>query len=117
MKKSLFPLLFCLLFSFACQESDDPATACGVSDPIENIAWLKQLAEESATGGLAEFSYIAQAKYKGKRVFYWGSCCPNCSWALVLRNCDGNRINDEISFDDLEDTKVIWQHENSQCNF
>ncbi|WP_057939741.1 hypothetical protein [Algoriphagus resistens] len=117
MKKLFYPLLFCLLFSFACDEKEDPATACGVSDPIENIPWLKQWAEESAKESMAEFSYIAQAKYKGKRVFYWGSCCPNCSWALVLRDCEGDRINDEISFDDLEDTQIIWDPEDSQCQF
>ncbi|WP_439489849.1 hypothetical protein [Algoriphagus sp.] len=117
MKKALYPILFCLVLSFACKDNEDPATACGVSDPVENIPWLKQLAEESATGGLAEFSYIAQAKYRGKRVFYWGSCCPNCSWALILLDCSGDRVAGEYTFDDLDDQKVIWRPENSQCSF
>lgn len=117
MKKSLYLLLFCLLFSFACQESDDPVIVCGVSDPIENIAWLKQLAEESGKSSLAEYSYIMQAKYKGERVFYWGTCCPNCNWILVLRDCSGNEIEGDYTFDDLEDKQVIWQLENSQCSF
>jgi hypothetical protein len=103
MQKPLLLILFCLLFSFACDEKEDPVTACGVSDPLENLAWLKQMAENAAIGGLSEFSYITQAKYKGKRVFYQGSCCPNCSWALILY--------------DLEDSEVIWQPDGSQCDF
>lgn len=117
MKKSLYPVLFCLLAGFSCAEKDDPATACGVIDPVENLAWLKQLAENAAIGGLSEFSYITQAKYKGKRVFYQGSCCPNCFWVLILYDCEGNRINEEISLNDLEDSLVIWQPENFQCSF
>lgn len=115
MKKSICPILLFIIIGFACQEKDDPATACGVSDPIENIAWLKQLAESASTGGLSEYAYITQAKYKGKRVFYQGSCCPNCSWALILFDCEGNRINEEIRFDDLEDSEVIWKPGNSEC--
>ena len=115
MKKALYPILFCLVLSFSCKDNEDPATACGVSDPVENIPWIKQWAEESAKGGLAEFSYIAQAKYKGKRVLYWGSCCPMCLWALILRDCSGDRIEGDYTFDDLEDVKVIWEPENSQC--
>jgi hypothetical protein len=117
MKNSIYLILSFLLIGFACQENDDPATACGVNDPIENIAWLKQLAEESSTGGLSEFSYISQAKYKGKRVFYWASCCPNCSWALILRDCDGEALDQNITLDELEDIQVIWRPENFQCQF
>lgn len=116
MKKSIYPLLFCVLFSFACDEKEDPAIACGVNDPIENIPWIQQWVEESANDSMVEFSYIAQAKYKGKRVFYWGSCCPNCSWAFVLRDCSGNRIEGEYTFDDLKDREVVWKPDNYQCN-
>lgn len=117
MRKSIYLVLFCVLVGFSCDEKDDPTTACGVSDPVENLAWLKQLAEEASSGGLSEYAYITQAKYKGKRVFYLGSCCPNCNWALILYDCEGNALDDEISFDDLEESKLIWHPENYQCTF
>ncbi|WP_425638053.1 hypothetical protein ACPUEN_01405 [Algoriphagus yeomjeoni] len=118
MKKLINPIfLCCLLISVSCTENEDPAMACGVSDPIENLPWLKQMAENASSGGLSEFAYIAKAKYKGKRVFYLGSCCPNCSWALILYDCERNTLTDEIGFDDLEDTKVIWQTSDNQCAF
>ncbi|PZX51351.1 hypothetical protein [Algoriphagus chordae] len=117
MKKSIYPILFCLLFSFACEEKDDPATVCGVSDPIESLPWLKQLVEEASTAGLAEYSYISKAKYNGHRVFYWGSCCPHCNWALVLLDCSGEKVNGDYTLSDLQEIEVIWHLENSQCNF
>ncbi|MEB2775027.1 hypothetical protein SYJ56_06900 [Algoriphagus sp. D3-2-R+10] len=116
MKKSLYPLLFCLLFSFACDEKEDPATACGVSDPINDLPWLLEMKESLSEGGMGDLFYIMQAKYKGKRVFYQGNCCAQCSTLLIFYDCGGNGINEEISYDDLEDSKVIWQPENSQCN-
>jgi len=116
MKKTLYAILFCLFFSFGCDENDGPSV-CGVQNPVEDIAWLKQLVEDSATESLSEYAYIKQGKYKGEQVFYWGSCCPNCNWALVLRDCSGNAIEGEYTLDDIEDQKVIWQPENSLCSF
>lgn len=117
MKKSIIPILICFIIGFSCGVKEYPASACGVNDPIENLTWLKQLAENASGGGLSEYAYITQAKYKGKRVFYLGSCCPNCNWALILYDCEGNRLNDEISFDDLEESKVIWHGVNYKCTF
>ena len=117
MKKSILPFLLCIILGFACQDNNDPASACGVNDPVENIPWLKQLAENSENESSEGYSYIAQAKFNGKRVFYLGSCCPFCNWALRLFDCEGNLISDEVNFEDLEDTEIIWQPDNSQCSF
>lgn len=117
MKKLIYPILCCVLFTFACSVDEGPAMACGVSDPIENLPWLKQMSENASSGGLSEFAYIANAKYEGKRVFYLGSCCPNCSWALILYDCEGNALTDEIGFDDLENQKIIWRPKKYQCQF
>ena len=117
MKKSIYSILFCLVFSFACDENNDPATACGVSDPVENLPWLKQLAEDSANQGMAESSYIMQAKYKRQIVFFLGNCSPNAAWALIVRDCKGDVLSTEIRFEELEEIKVIWKPENSPCRF
>ncbi|WPR76300.1 hypothetical protein [Algoriphagus sp. NG3] len=117
MKKAFYPILFCLVLSFGCKDNEDPATACGVSDPMNDLPWLVEMKESLSQGGMGDSFYILQAKYKGKRVFYKGSCCPQCSTMLVFYDCDGNGINDDISYDDLDDQKVIWRPENSQCSF
>ena len=117
MKKSILPFLLCIILGFACQDNNDPASACGVNDPVENIPWLKQLAENSENESSEGYSYIAQAKFNSKRVFYLGSCCPFCNWSLRLLDCEGNLISDEVNFEGLEDTEIIWQPDNSQCSF
>lgn len=118
MKKHIYPILFCLLFSFSCTEDKDPATTCGVTDPIENLAWLQQMTEDLSEGSLSEYNYIKQAIYKGQTVFFPDSCCPHCNTALILYDCSGNTIQGEdYTMDDLEDQKLIWQPTNSTCNF
>lgn len=117
MRNSLYPILFCLLLSFACDEKNDPATACGVADPVEDLTWLAELKEDAANGSLSEYSYIVQAKYKGQRVFYVGSCCPFCNWAIILYDCSGETVAYDASDNGLTDQTVIWQPENSECTF
>ncbi|SFB26325.1 hypothetical protein [Algoriphagus aquimarinus] len=117
MKNSIYLILFFLIIGFACEEKEDPATACGVSDPIENLPWLKQWVSESTTSDSEGYSYIKQAIFKNETVFFWGSCCPNCDWGLVLRDCSGIEIEGDYNFENLKDQKVIWRPENSQCVF
>jgi len=117
MRKSIYPILLCLLFTFSCDEDEDPATACGVDQPIENLAWLQEMEENLSEGSLSEYSYIKQATYKGGTVFFPGSCCPHCNWALILYDCSGNAIQEDYTMDDLEEQKLIWQPANSTCNF
>jgi hypothetical protein len=50
-------------------------------------------------------------------VFYLASCCPNCNWALVSYACSGNKIEGDYSLEDLENKKVIWKAEDSECLF
>jgi hypothetical protein len=117
MKKPLYLVFICLLFAFSCTEDEDPATACGVADPIENLAWLQEMTENLSEGSLSEYSYIKQATYKGETVFFPGSCCPHCNTALILYDCSGNAIQEDYTIDDLEDEKLIWQPANSTCYF
>ena len=112
MKKSIFPILFCLLFSYSCTEEDDPAT-----DPIENLAWLQEMAENLSARSLSEYSYIKQATYKGQTVFFPFNCCPHCNTALILYDSSGNAIQEDYTMDDLEDQKLIWHPANSTCSF
>lgn len=117
MKKSIYPILFCLLFSLSCNEDEDPTMACEVNDPIENLAWLQEMTKELSEGSLSEYYYIKQATYKGQTVFLVDNCCPHCNTAPFIYDCSGNRIQEDYTFDDLKDEKLIWQPANSSCNF
>lgn len=118
MKKLMIPiLLLSTVLCFSCKDDEEPATACGVSDPVENLAWLNAIKVDSETSSGSEYSYIAQATFEGETVFYRGSCDPLANWALILYDCGGNQIEEEYTFDDLENTLLVWQPEDSACNF
>lgn len=119
MKKQLILLSLLALAIFSCdKEDEEPATACGVSDPIENLQWLKQMKEEAAAlGESSQYSYIMQAVYEGETVFYNGFCCPHCNWILTLYDCSGNAIEKDYSISDVEKITVLWRPDNSVCEF
>lgn len=114
MQKNL--LLLCVLFLFfSCQESENP-NPCGVVNPVREVDWIKDAIKENEAGGLAVYSYLVQAEYKGQPVFYFGSCCPFCKFAIVVLDCQGNKLSSSISSSDLVNSKVIWKPANSICN-
>lgn len=118
MKRQLILLSLLAMTIFSCdKKEDEPAFACGVSDPVANLPWLKQMSEEAALDESTQYSYIAQATYDDETVFYNGYCCPNCNWLLTLYDCSGNTIEKDYSISELENNTVIWHPENSECEF
>lgn len=115
MKKFLL-LIVCSAFLFSCNEDENPAV-CGVENPVEDLAWIKASIEEFSSDGLSNYSYLSQARYQGETVFFFGSCCPFCNWALIVKDCQGNVLEGDIKLTDLTDQKVIWQPDNSVCDF
>ncbi|SDA75951.1 hypothetical protein SAMN03080617_02123 [Algoriphagus alkaliphilus] len=115
MKKYLF-FFICSAFLLSCNENEGP-TVCGVENPVEDLAWLKQEIETAGVPSSSEYSYLMQATYQGKTVFFFGFCNPLWHWALIIRDCEGNRIAGEISIFDLSDQKVIWKPADSVCTF
>lgn len=117
MRKSIYLVLFLALVGFSCEEKDDPISACGVSDPIENLPWLAAKKEAVATGPMSEYSYIVQATYDDQTVFYVGLCCPTCNTVIILYDCSGNALEGDVDLNAIKDGKVIWQPENVECLF
>jgi hypothetical protein len=113
MKKILFLFVYAV-FLFSCNQNEDPAS-CGVENPVEDIAWIKE-AIKFQNSGLAGFSYLIQGTYKEQTVFIMESCCPFCNLISVVQNCRGEVIPD-ASVHDVRNKKVIWKPENSGCTF
>jgi hypothetical protein len=113
MQKAFLIILLCVLF-LSCRENDEPAT-CAVADPVNDLAWIKQGIKELENTSLVEYSYLVQATYKGETVFYFGSCCPFCKFAIIILDCQGKALSSSISSSDLVDSKVIWKPANSVC--
>jgi hypothetical protein len=90
---------------------------CGITNPLTDLPWLKTLKEAYANGEMSQYNYIGQASYQGGIVFYLASCCATCNWTLVSYDCSGNRIEGDYSLEDLDNKKVIWKAQDSECIF
>jgi len=112
--KSFLLVLLSSTLLFGCADSENP-TSCGVENPVEDLAWLKEAIEFSQSNGLAGFAYLIQGTYKGKTVFIMETCCPFCLIISVVQNCRGEVIPD-ASVNDVKNKKVIWKPANSGCN-
>lgn len=115
MKSFLLVLLSAALL-FACNENEGPA-GCGVENPIEDLAWLKQEIENASVPSSSEYSFLMQATYQGQTIFFFGFCNPLWNYAAIIKDCQGNRIPGEVSSADLANQKVIWKPANSVCTF
>jgi hypothetical protein len=92
MKRFLF-LLLCLTALISCDHEDDESIpSCEFSDPIEDLAWLKEY-KETLSDCSIQIS-IFQANYKKHVVFYSRITDPlaNSVFGVALWDCEGNII-------------------------
>jgi hypothetical protein len=113
--------LAAIIFSIAlisCEKDENKDTEsnkCNVSNPIEDLDWLKQEIDDVKHD---EYSYYVMATYEGETVFYYGNCNPLINYISIVRNCNGDSLgftND--LYDELTDISTLWKHEDSKCNF
>ncbi|MCW3787629.1 hypothetical protein [Plebeiibacterium sediminum] len=112
----LLALIISVTFN-SCDKADDndKVDICDVSNPAEDIPWLKNAIDDVKED---EYAYYVKAVYNGATVFYYGNCNPVVDYISIVQNCDGDNLGFTNEFyDDLTDISVIWKHENSKCDF
>jgi hypothetical protein len=103
-------------------DNDDRNNTCNVSNPIEDLTWLKDKITELEQTSSYESGeiYISQANYNGNTVFIMGNCCAVCNTIVPIYNCEGESIGyiGDDTFDStiLEKDVIIWKPENFVCN-
>lgn len=115
MKKILL-LFICSDLLFSCNENEGPVV-CGVENPAEDLAWIKKEIQSIGFPNSVKYSYLMQASYQEKTVFFFGYCNPLMNFALIVKDCEGNQVLGETTLSDLKDQKVIWKPSDSECNF
>ena len=121
--RGLFTLLVLTIVAFSCQKDNDDnlTTTCNVSNPIEDLAWLKEQIQELEKTSLYESGeiYILQTEHDGNTIFILGNCCTACNSVSTVYNCEGEMIgyigDDTFNFNLIENSTIIWKAENSIC--
>ena len=115
-------VLLIALFLLSCHDENriTEQNCCNVTNPLEELVWLKTHIQElsQSEDELSKYSYYMTATYKKETVFYYGNCHPAINMAIIMVNCEGEALG---NFNDLQqhlsNSKLIWIHEESPCNF
>ncbi len=113
-----------LVVIISCEKNRFENT-CGVDDPVEELAWLRDQITyiEQLDMEASQYYYMKIAKYRGGTVFLPGNCNPVINSVFVVLNCSGERIGiigngeDMIGWEELSEIQLIWQPAYSACNF
>lgn len=106
--------LLLLIAVSACKYNEVPKFACDVSDPANNLPWLKERIHEIEQSSLRQYFRVEKVEYDGEIGFYVSSCCPLCSTVPLFYKCSG----DSILITDpskLVVKGVIWQPSDYSC--
>lgn len=121
--KKIIILIFLTLGNISCEKDDNGLNnTCNVSNPIEELDWLKQKVEEleETDSDILQYFYITQTEFKTKTIFIFPNCCPFCNTIIQVFNCEGETIGyiGDGNFDStiLENDKIIWKPENFSCD-
>ncbi|XOV93077.1 MAG: DUF6970 domain-containing protein [Bacteroidota bacterium] len=90
MRFSLSLILLILLFSSCKDEIDLSSSACGSSDPINDVSWLAAIVSDMEAN--KSRSMVSLYSYKKEKVFLVSICyqCPDAITAAY--DCDQNLI-------------------------
>ncbi|WP_215226564.1 hypothetical protein [Echinicola shivajiensis] len=118
MKKAVYFLFACfLVFAISCKDEEQPSASCGVENPAEDLAWMKPVIDELKSTEIGrDYGYIRSGNYEGNNYYYVGSCCPNCNWAPIFYNCEGE-VQEDLEISDLTEVKLVWKSESNMCDF
>lgn len=110
MKKIILIILSAILI-ISCEKYNN---TCGCDDPLEDIAWLRDL-KSSITDCYCEIS-IFQASFNKQTVFYSFMTDPLCDGIInvSIADCNGNIIKTYAAIDDtfnneVTDRKVLYR--------
>lgn len=123
MKKIILLICFCLTVCCNSDDTDSPIIpACGTNNPIEDLPWLKTLANQlqEDQNDLAEFFFIEIAEFNGETIFLYANCCAVCNTVVPIYNCEGESIgflNGEITSEQIQNRQIIFKRDDFSCQF
>lgn len=111
-----------VMFVFSCSQKDNTTNVntCNVSNPAEDLPWLKNRIGSIITSdpSRAKYQYVQQAEYRKNTVFIFGSCDPASFSTLPVYSCENKMLGNvgAIPADSLLNRTTIWKSQDSVCN-
>lgn len=124
MKKIVFIVCLSLIF-LACSNSEEfnSKSACGVDNPVEDLAWLKNKIKQMEQDDEVDYqySYIKQTSAEKRDIFIYANCDPLANSVFIVYNCSGENIgyigDEKFPSELLSKGTVIWKTTDNKCNF
>ena len=125
MRKLLVLLVLVCISTISCNNDDDSVSnTCNVSNPVEDLDWLKEKIEEleQTEPESLKYLYFSEQNYKNQTIFVLYNCDPLINYFPLVYNCEGNnpdilKTEDFFKFIALkEGGGIIWKPSTSACN-
>jgi hypothetical protein len=119
-RQRIFILLLLVHFSCECEEivpEENSIVLCGVEDPANNLAWLKNLISDIKSDPKYVAVTITAWQYRGQTIFYIYDAISSCAFC-DLRSCNGQKFSPS-DFNDFmvnkKNEKKIWCQNADLC--
>lgn len=97
-----------LIASFQSCDKDGKVDACGVGDPLEDLAWLADIKKSIEANTYA--AQITMYTYQGQQIFFVEECM-NCTDGLIeVYSCEGEEICVFGGIGGLNTCPDFWQN-------
>lgn len=120
--KTVVSILLISAFFLACSgKGSSTNAACGVDNPIKDLAWLKAYVDETEDSSqeLSKYFYVLKGIYNEETVFIFDNCCPFCNTIVPVYDCEGKSLgflNDKVNRSEIKHTEIIYQPDNFACS-
>ena len=107
----LLLFIFCLS---SCNEDKDDVTACGVNDPINDLAWLNEIVTMANTDQTGNYiGTIWLINYEGQESIVTDMALGSGGIKYWIFDCSGElaKVKDYTNFSDsLRDSEIIYSN-------
>lgn len=118
---ALITIVLALVLVFSCKKEiiTTSSNTCNVSNPVEDLPWLKARINSILTNpDASKYQYVAIASYNSQTVFIFGNCDPLSINPIPAYNCSGALLGNigDIPPAGIKNQKTLWKASNSVCN-
>ena len=104
------------LYVTGCCDHEIRVPSCDVGEPTTQLPWLKEKIEDIEVSSIRQYTYVMQAEYQGKTVFYISNCCPFClSAPPAVYDCEGNELFQLTGAGQVSNERLVWKPSDFQC--